>query len=81
MTLTGLFAWKKGYLFIAWFFAGGLLALIALAFLPDVYEVKSPMEPWEVKRLQRQGNVIGVIFSICSIIIGLLVVHYGAVHQ
>jgi uncharacterized membrane protein len=73
--LTGLFASKKGYLFIAWFFAGGLIGLIALACLPDAYEVKTPMEPWEVRRFQRQGNIIGAIISVCSIIIGILIAH------
>ena len=31
------------------------------------------MEPWEVRRLQRQGNIIGAVFSLISIIISFLV--------
>ena len=70
---TGLYASRKGYLFIAWFFAGGLIGIIILACLPDAHEVKTPMEPWEVRRLQRQGNIVGAIFSVCSIIVGVLI--------
>jgi hypothetical protein len=78
---TGLLASRKGYLFIAWFFAGGLIGLIVLACLPDAYEVKTPMEPGEVNRLQRHGNIIGAIISLISIIIGVLIALARLPHQ
>jgi hypothetical protein len=71
--LTGLIASRKGYLFIAWFFAGGLIGIIVLICLPDAYEVKTPMEPWEVSRLQRQGNIVGAVMSLISILVGVLI--------
>jgi uncharacterized membrane protein len=73
---TGIFAWKRGYNFFAWFLAGGLIGFIVLACLPDAHEVKTAMEPEEVLRLKRRGNIIGLLLALGSFVLGILIRAY-----
>jgi hypothetical protein len=52
---TGLYARHKGYSFIAWFFAGGLIGLIALAFLPDPMRSKHQLSHGKCVASKKQG--------------------------
>jgi len=66
-------ATHKGYHFLAWFLAGGLVGIIILVCLPDTVEVKTVMEPEEVIRLRKKGNYIGVIVSLVALVGGVLI--------
>ena len=70
---TGLLARHKGYSFLAWLLAGSLVGIIIITFLPDTIEVKTLMAPEEVNRLRKQGNYIGIAFSLLSLIVGVLI--------
>jgi hypothetical protein len=65
-SLVGGLAERKGYSFLIWFFAAGLLGLIVLAFLPFVNKGDLPAEVAEKKRIA--GNMIGVMLAAALII-------------
>jgi uncharacterized membrane protein YbhN (UPF0104 family) len=69
--ITGLLASRKGYLFIAWVLAGGLIGLIVLAFLPQTKEPS--LAPEERARLVRRGNIIGTVLSVVEVGVGILI--------
>jgi di/tricarboxylate transporter len=70
---TGLLARKRGYSFLAWFLAGGLIGMLIVALLPNAHEVKRPMTPDEIARLKRRGNYIGLALSLLSLTIGFVI--------
>jgi hypothetical protein len=68
--ITGLLAARKGYWFLPWMFAGGIIGLIVLAFLPFA---NSP-ELSDVERVDRmeKGNDIGRKLAAITVVIGLI---------
>jgi hypothetical protein len=70
---TGLFARERGYSFLAWFLAGGLIGLLVIAMLPNAHEVKRPMTSDEVARLKRRGNYVGIGISLLSLSVGVAI--------
>ncbi len=68
--VTGALAKRKGYKFLPWFFAGGIIGLLVLAFLPNANDPKvSEIE----RRIQTEkGNVIGRNIAIFSLALALL---------
>lgn len=68
--VTGALAKRKGYNFTPWFFAGGIIGLIALAFLPHANNPK--LEPIEQRGQARKGNDIGKKIAIVSLALALI---------
>ena len=62
--ITGGLASRKGYNFFAWFLSGGLVGLVALAFLADV---RPPETENRAEKLKR-GNIIGALISVIAIV-------------
>jgi hypothetical protein len=72
--LAGALAARKGYNFFCWVFAGGILGLVALAFLP--YVSTQSMPELEARGRIQTGNSIGIIisaFAVLPILVQLLV--------
>lgn len=59
--VTGLCAWRKGYNFLIWFFAAGVIGLLILAFLPFVNKADQPEE--RKRELRRTGNTVGAVIA------------------
>lgn len=57
--LNGLLAWRKGYSFIIWFFAVGLIGLLIVCLLPYANEPHQSLS--EQEELQKKGNMYGLI--------------------
>lgn len=55
--VTGALAARKGYNFILWALAAGIIGLVILAFLPFANAPEKP--PEEQARLRKSGNMIG----------------------
>jgi hypothetical protein len=67
---TGFLAKRKGYKFLPWFFAGGIIGLIFLAFLPYANDPK--LSEIEQRTQADKGNVIGRNVAIFSLAVALL---------
>jgi hypothetical protein len=65
--LTALLAARKGYNPLCWFFAGGVVGLIVLAFRPFTNNVG--LSDSDRIALQQEGNRIGLIVS--GVMLGL----------
>jgi NADH:ubiquinone oxidoreductase subunit 4 (subunit M) len=68
--VTGALAKRKGYKFIIWFFAGGIIGLIALCFLPFANSPESP--DWEKYNRAEKGNNLGIKLVILNVLIGIV---------
>lgn len=60
--ITGALAARKGYSFILWMLAAGIIGLLILAFLP--YANTTEMSPEEQKDKQQTGNIIGGVLAV-----------------
>ena len=58
---TGALAACKGYNYLLWVLAGGIVGLIVLAFLPSASKADQPKE--EQRQLKITGNIVGGIIS------------------
>jgi 4-hydroxybenzoate polyprenyltransferase len=65
--VTGALAARKGYNFILWALAAGILGLIILAFLPFANKPDQP--PEEQARLKKTGNTVGGVLAALGIIV------------
>ncbi len=65
--VTGALAARKGYNFILWALAAGIIGLVILAFLP--FANKPEIPPEEQVRLRKSGNMIGAGLAVLGIII------------
>ena len=63
--VTGALAARKGYNFFFWVLAGGIIGLLALAFLPFTNK-------GENEQLKKRGNLIGSGISVVVVLAGLL---------
>ena len=63
--VTGALAARKGYNFFLWILAGGIIGLLALAFLPFTNK-------GENEHLKKRGNLIGGGISAGAVVAGLL---------
>jgi len=71
--VTGALAARKGYNFILWALAAGIIELIILAFLP--FANKSDQQPEEQARLKQTGNTVAGVLAalgIIMLVVGLL---------
>ena len=71
--VTALLAARKGYNPIIWFFAGGIIGLLVLAFLPNVKDGGFSGE--ELQQKLKTGNIAGGIIAAIAIafmIVGLV---------
>jgi hypothetical protein len=68
--ITGALAARKGYAFVPWIFAGGIIGLMVLAFLPFANDPE--LSEFEQRKRATRGNDIGRKIAIVSLIIGLL---------
>lgn len=59
--ITGALAARKGYNFVLWALAAGILGLIILAFLP--FANKAEQSPQEQARLKSTGNIVGGVLA------------------
>jgi hypothetical protein len=64
--VTAALAWRKGYHPALWFFSGGIIGLIVLAFLPYVND-KSKLPEEERAAKLKSGNTIGGVISAIGI--------------
>ena len=62
--ITGGLAARKGYNFFAWFLSGGLVGLVALAFLQNA---RPPETANRAEKLKR-GNIIGAVISAIAVV-------------
>ena len=60
---------NKGFNRIIWFFAGGILGLIVLIFLPSAEAVDD--EPEKYKRRKNVGNAVGVLLILLSVYVAI----------
>jgi len=67
--ITGGLAARKGYNFFIWFFAGGIIGLIILAFLP--FTNKGDLSPGDAAQKRRTGNTIAGVFAGLAILFTL----------
>jgi len=65
---TGLLAARKGYQFLYWALAGGIIGLTILAFLPWVNEKSKVSDAAERKRLKTRGDAIGGAISAIALL-------------
>ena len=70
LVATGVLAMRKGYNFIIWALAGGIVGLLVLAFLPDC--TSSEMPDAERTARKKKGNVIGATIAVISIVLGVV---------
>jgi MFS family permease len=68
--VTGALAKRKGYKFLPWFFAGGIIGLLVLAFLPDANDPK--LSEIEQRTQARKGNDIGRNIAIFALALALV---------
>ena len=64
--ITGVLASRKGYRFILWFFAGGIVGLLVLAFLPFVN--KGDFSEMETRQRTKTGNITGGVISAITLV-------------
>jgi NADH:ubiquinone oxidoreductase subunit 6 (subunit J) len=64
--ITGALAARKGYRFILWLFAGGIIGLILLAFLPFVN--KGDFSEMETRQKTKTGNLLGGVISAITLV-------------
>ncbi len=69
---------KKGYNPYIWFFTGGIVGLLVLAFLP--FTTRKDLPHYKDIRMKRTGNVIGGVIAIISIMLTVIqtVQYYNA---
>lgn len=72
--VTGALAARKGYNFILWALAAGIIGLIILAFLP--FTNKPDQKPEVQQSLRKTGNTIGAVLAALGII-GLILRSIG----
>ena len=60
--INAFLAKKKGYNPFIWFFAGGFIGLIVIAFLPDT--TWESMSEEEAPKRVRKGNIVGVVIIV-----------------
>jgi len=58
---------KKGYEPVIWFFAGGLIGLLILAFLP--FTTREDLPHYNDKKMISKGNAIGAVVALISIVV------------
>lgn len=68
--VTAVLAHRKGYHFLIWFFAAGILGLIVLAFLP--FANSRGLPPRRRLRLTRNGNSVGLVLIAVSLLLGVM---------
>ena len=64
--ITGALAARKGYNFILWTFAGGIIGLVILAFLPFVN--RGDLNEIEVREKTKTGNIVGGVISAIALV-------------
>ena len=64
--ITGALAARKGYSFWLWIFAGGIIGLIILAFLPFVN--KGDLAEIERRERTKTGNIVGGVFTAIALV-------------
>ena len=67
---TAFVASRKGFNPVIWFFGGGLLSLLVLAFLPSAARVE--LAAAEQSALRRRGNMVGVLMIGIGVIVGVI---------
>ncbi len=75
--VTGLLAARRGYNFFLWMFAGGVVGLLVLVFLPDVGKKSKVSDEDEKHRLVSTGNRIGGGISAFAIV-AMVILLFGA---
>ena len=65
--VTGMLAARKGYNFLLWALAGGVIGLVLLAFLPFANKPGQP--PEEQARLKKTGNIMGGVLAAFSVLV------------
>ena len=68
--VTGGLAYRKGYHFLIWALAGGIIGLIVLAFLPFA----NREEEGERRRVTKRGNTIGGAIAAIGVLVAVVVV-------
>ena len=68
--VTAALAVRKGYQFLPWFFAGGIIGLLFLCFLPFANDPK--LSEMEQRSLAEKGNVTGKKIAVVSLGLVLL---------
>ena len=71
MCVTAALAARKGYNFFLWIFAGGIIGLLILMFLPFVND-KSNLSCDERQRQRKTGNTIAGAISLIVIMLNVL---------
>ena len=66
-TVTAFLAARKGYNLIYWFFGGGILGLLVLAFRPFA-NGKGRLSPHEAHLQRDSGNRIGIALAAANIL-------------
>lgn len=69
--VTGGLAYRKGYHFLIWALAGGIIGLIVLAFLPFANRVE---EEGERRRVTKRGNTTGGAIAAIGVLVAVVVV-------
>lgn len=64
--LCGKWAERKGYLFWAWFFSGGLLGAIVIACLPNINDLEEDKKAKQINT----GNTIGIVIAVAAFVWG-----------
>ncbi len=64
--VTGALAARKGYSFWLWLFAGGIIGLVILAFLPFVN--KGDFSEIERRERTKTGNIVGGVFTAIALV-------------
>jgi len=65
--VTGALAARKGYHFMIWVLASGLLGLVILAFLP--FANSSELSAEKQQQLKKKGNTIGGTLAVLGVIL------------
>jgi hypothetical protein len=67
--LTAYYASKRGYNSVLWFFAGGLVGLVALSCLPDLKR----LTPETIGQKRIVGNLVGVGLTLLAVCVGFAI--------
>lgn len=69
--LTAVLAYRKGYNFILWFFSGGIIGLLVLAFLP--YANAEGISEEQARARKKRGDIIGGVIAFIVITLVILI--------
>ncbi|MEM9153227.1 MAG: hypothetical protein AAGB19_22630 [Cyanobacteria bacterium P01_F01_bin.3] len=72
-----LLARSKGYSVLAWLFAGGVVGIAVMAFLPSVAPIMGRQKEGDHER-KKIGNIVGAVLSMLTIALWLALVAFAA---